>query len=508
MIFMAATNALGQTSEPAQMTGLDGWTTEPVFTVGESIDGYTPPGIPDGMGAFQREESVLILSNHELASSAGYPYTLANGTSLRGARISALEFDRASRELLSIGPAYHTIYNRAGEVVDEPGDLDFGGLNRLCSAGSVSRGQGGFVDDALVTGEETGSGGSGFVVDVEGEELWALPWLGRAAWESAAVLEVPGINQTHVAVLIGDDRGNAPLLLYVGEKQPGGNFVERNGLAGGRLYMWVADHGDLSPLDWNGTGSSRHGRFVEVNNYDLSQADDTVAQRERGFDGLGFATQAELDVQKAEIGAFNFSRPEDVHTNPKPGKSNQAVLASTGLRTALNRGADLWGTTYLVDVKINRGRIRNDNIAAELTILYDGDDADKQDFGIRSPDNLVWADDGFIYIQEDRSIRPQFGASSREEASIWKLEPGSSEAIRVAQIDRSAVPSGQIDTDPNDLGDWESSGIIDVTEEFDAAQGRLFFFNVQAHSLRGGAIASENLVQGGQYLFLSIDDDD
>ena len=58
-------NVYAQTTEPAQATGLgDDWNTTPVFTIGETIDGYTPPGIPDGMGAFERRETVEILSNH------------------------------------------------------------------------------------------------------------------------------------------------------------------------------------------------------------------------------------------------------------------------------------------------------------------------------------------------------------------------------------------------------------------------------------------------------------
>lgn len=317
-------SAFAQTTEPEQMTGLGDWRTEAVFTIGESFGGYTPPGIPDGQGAFDHGNTVQIVANHELRSTQGYPYTLANGTTL--------------------------------------------------------------------TGEES-YGGSEFILDVQDEVLYAAPWMGRAAWEAAAALEVPSINATHVAVIVGDDRGDAPLLLYVGEKQSGG-FLERNGLANGRLYMWVADNGDLSPADWNGTGTSRKGTFVEVNNYDPTQADTAEDQRDLGFDELGFATQAELDAQKAAIGAFNFSRPEDVHTNPAPGKGGQVVFASTGRNTSINEGADLWGTTYLIDVKINYGRIQTGNIDATITILYDGDDAGAgqvvgPDFGIRSPDNLV-----------------------------------------------------------------------------------------------------------------------
>jgi glycerophosphoryl diester phosphodiesterase len=507
-VLLAANTSLAQTAEPAQTVGLGQWSTDPVFTIGETFNGYTPPGIPDGMGAFERDYIVEIVSNHELSSGVGYPYTLDSGVSLTGARVSKLVFDKETRELIAMGPAYDTIYNRAGNMVDLWNGLDTvstSGLNRLCSAGSFVAGQAGFVDDIFLTGEETG-GGTEFALDVANGELWAAPWMGLAAWESVAALEIPGFNNTHVAVLVGDDRGDAALLLYVGEKIPGGNFLERNGLANGKLYMWVADSGDLSPADFNGTGEMRRGKFVEVENYNDTGAD--------GFDDLGFATQAKLDEQKAEIGAFNFSRPEDLHTNPKPGKGNEVIFASTGRFTALNQGKDLWGTTYLIDVKINPGRIRTDNITADITIVYDGDDLDKQDFGIRSPDNLVCADDGFVYIQEDRSIGG-FGAVSFEETSVWKLDPQTSMVTRVAQVDRTAVPAGQTDIDPDDLGNWETSGIIDVTDEFDAEGERLLFFNVQAHSLRGGPIGDwtvpssdpnsddKNLVQGGQFLFLS-----
>jgi len=504
--FAGICGAMAVTLEPAQMNGLSPWTTTAVLTIGETINGYTPPGIPDGMGAFEMDDQVMIVSNHELGSTLGPPYELASGAVLSGARISYLLFDQDSRELVDMGLAFNTIYNRAGNMVMSAADLDFGGLNRLCSAGSFEAGLAGFVDDVFLTGEET-FGGSEFALDVHSGELWALPWLGRAAWESVAALEVPQINSTHVAILVGDDRGDAPLLLYVGEKNSRGNFVERNGLADGRLYMWVSDSGDLSPADWNGTGTSRTGRFVEVTHYDAGQAGSAGGQGTLGFDELGFATQAELNKQKVLIGAFRFSRPEDLHTNPEHGKGNEVVYASTGLVTAINQGADRWGTTYLVDVKINRGRIKTDNITAEITILYDGDDVDKQDFGIRSPDNLVWADDGRIYIQEDRSVGG-FGNASGEETSIWQLDPKSGQATRVARMNRAGVPAGQVDIDPFDLGDWESSGIIDVTDEFDAEGERLLLFNVQAHSLRGGAIDSENLVQGGQYLFLSKPEDD
>ncbi len=107
-------NAVGQTVEPPQAVGLGPWTEDAVLTIGETVYGYTAPGIPDGMGAFDRGDSVEIVSNHELRANAGYPYTLANGTELTGARISSLIIDKSTRQLTDIGPAFDTIINRAG----------------------------------------------------------------------------------------------------------------------------------------------------------------------------------------------------------------------------------------------------------------------------------------------------------------------------------------------------------------------------------------------------------
>jgi len=53
------------------------------------------------------------------------------------------------------------------------------------------------------------------------------------------------------------------------------------------------------------------------------------------------------------------------------------------------------------------------------------------------------------------------------------------------------------------VGNWESSGIIDLSTIYGAAPGSLFMANVQAHSLtNGNLIGSGYLVEGGQLLFV------
>jgi serralysin len=114
-----------------------------------------------------------------------------------------------------------------------------------------------------------------------------------------------------------------------------------------------------------------------------------------------------------------------------------------------------------------------------------------------------------------------FGATSGEEASIWSIDPDATNPettlTRVAQIDRTAVPSGQSDPVPNDIGNWESSGILDISTLLGNEPGTVLLFNVQAHSLRDGNIinvpgvdtdgdgtveANDNLAQGGQLSLL------
>lgn len=560
------------TTQPSQMQGLNGYTVNPVFTVGDTINGYTPIGILDGTGAYELDaDTVRVLVNHEVGSTAGYAYTLASGKSLTGARVSYFDIDKATFEVVDAGLAYDTIYNRAGEVVDADTALDTvdsRGISRLCGANLMEAEQfgadQGFADTIFFTGEET-TGGTQFALDVATGNLWALPWLGRAAWESST--EVDTGTSTHVALLIGDDRSGArvdlngdgdtadegetlspvaPTLLYVGTKDTseGAGFLERNGLADGKLYVWVADDPDAtdaietSPADFFATGESLNGRFVEIDIYnpagtvavDGSDSGTSVQDGELGYDSLGFATQGQQDKMAIDAQAFLFSRPEDVATNPNDG--TQVVLASTGNGAAAE--SDTWGTTYLIDLDFNN--VATGDITAEFTILYSGDDAGGgavaggSDFGLRSPDNLDWADDGLIYLQEDAAVDTgtnagdntvAFGGASGEEASIWTIDPSAENPAatltRVAQVDRSGLPATQTDGAPTQIGNWETSGVLDVSELFGNDPGELLIFDVQAHSITNGTIitatnidgnndgtrtANENLVQGGQLSFL------
>ena len=111
-----AASAADLTPYPPMMQGknVNGevqWHVKPLFTVGETIKGYTPPGILDGIGVFEGEDGghVRVLVNHELNATVGYKYTLANGAELPGARVSFFDIQKSSQRVRRAGLASDTI---------------------------------------------------------------------------------------------------------------------------------------------------------------------------------------------------------------------------------------------------------------------------------------------------------------------------------------------------------------------------------------------------------------
>ena len=382
------------TNEHSQIVPTDNtnkeFTVMPLVTVVElknsddlnakQFKGYQFPGVLDGIGALKMDENtVRFFINHEFTRDTGYFYMLENSTILTGARVSYVDMKSNNRKVEGAGMAYTKIYDRSVYLVTSADQVsDEGGIRRLCSAALLEAGVYGLEDDIFFTGEETG-GGIEYALDVANVELWAVPWMGKAAWESVTMLETGKDNL--VAIQVGDDRAPAPLILYIGVKnfKNDGSFLDRNGLAFGSLYVFVSDEAG-NPEDYNGTGEELSGTFVEINHYN------PILEGTEGYDELGFAIQDQQDVLAAEVGAFLFSRPEDVATNPENGM--EAVLASTGIGQLYP--SDNWGTLYTVNINFA-------DLSSNLKILYDGDDAGEgqfsdPDFGLRSPDNLDWAD--------------------------------------------------------------------------------------------------------------------
>ena len=561
--------AAGHTSANESMAfGLNGYTvTAPLLTIGETFyytDGdlnpttagnYTPPGILDGLGAYALDKhTVRVFANHELTFGDGYPYEVSDGQGgtfqMTGARVSYFDIDKFTKDIVDAGLAYNVIYDANGKIAtdtsflpaDQEWDVESGGLTRFCSAVLVDplefggrrdwddghhwQGQRsryghrrGIEDRIFFTGEETGgsfsgTGGAEWALDVETGELWAVPAMGRGAWEN--ITQIDTGSKRKVAFILADDLSPfdadgdgkeeaAPLYLYVGTKKKGGNFLERNGLSGGKLYVFVPDNPHkISPAQFNTAGILK-GSWVEIDN---SPSGPPSNDGSTGFDEYGYPTQSTLWTRAEAEGAFQFSRPEDVATNPYDG--SEAVLASTGRENEpdLFGTADQFGTVYTIKTNFR-------NMRAKLRILYDGD-ADPAGT-LRSPDNLDWADDGMIYVQEDKAVSTDLYTSRNpDESGIVRLDPWNGEAVRVAEIDRSVVLDASIpvwtdavDEAPDEVGKPESSGILDVSKLFGEPRGSLFLFDVQNHGIddqerynADSRIIDGDLKEGGQLLFL------
>ena len=472
-----------------------------------------------------------MLATSGLAKTVGYGY-LVDGVALTGARISKFIIDKdvdndASNgyqsAMISGGIAYSEIYDVNGVEVTDATQINKG-FSRFCSssfeqADRFGAGRG-FVDNIYLTGEESDEG-LFWALDTESDAIWALPGLGRGGWETAVQVDTGSVNT--VGVLLMDDN-TAPIYLWVGEKSTaeGAGFLERNGLAAssGNLYTWVPTDGSI------GTDAGTSGVPDSADLNALALGATAAGSWELVGTGAEVALLSEAQLRSAAngLGALQLSRLEDASINPNDGQ--QVVFATTG--NGDFGAADTFGNLITLDLSgafDGNGLIAGGN-STDLAVIYDGDrsfdasqivgaidtDAEKAyaaSFGatiIRNPDNHTWSPDGSIYVQEDKSVSSAYFA--QQEASIWQVSPTATDSVtgqavakRWMQIDRSAVPTayGQNDTKTTDFGNWESSGIIDVSDIYGEAAGSMFLSDVQAHSLVDGNIAGNGyLAQGGQ----------
>ena len=299
----------------------------------------------------------------------------------------------------------------------------------------------GLVDPIYFAGEETGGdrtqvGGAFWALDVANGDLHALPAFGRGAWENAT--EVDTGTETHVAFMLTDDTApfdadgdgiteGAPLYLYVGEKSadPAAGFLARNGLAGGDLYVWVSDDpAKADPESYRigdaalegAVGGDRHraepGACGRVRGERLRRA---TAIRRSGRSGPGPRPRA----PSASPGP-RTSRPTR-RTAPRSSSPPPAA------RRDFN-GADRAGEVYTM--RLDFTHLACGRIGGTLDVLYDGDSDPGQ--LLRSPDNLDWADDGFVYVQEDPAAAGLFG-----EGAVNPAPPG---IVRIDPAGGSASP--------------------------------------------------------------------
>jgi len=488
------------------VAGGDSLQISSLITNGEVTNGlqpgssvFTPVGIFDGMGAYDNLDGTYsLLVNHELGNTNGYQYQVqvkagsaaASTETVTGARISrfivAKDIDGNTANgyqsrVLAGGLAYD-------QVISPNTSFSLGsGISRFCSANLTPAGQfggRGFGDSLYLAGEESGNGRF-FALDPSVAKLYHVPAFGLGGWESATAVDTGHANT--VAVLLFDDTSGTPnyLYLWVGAKSAGSSdLLERNGIAAnsGSLYAWKADAIANTPAGVAGVAlnTAISGGWVSLGS---------------GSQIAALTTAAALRSLASSAGAMQFTRIEDGDVNPSTGR--QVAFTTTG-----GSGSDLYGNTQILDLASSFGTngLLASGANTSMRVVADTDrlTGTARQAGLRNPDGLAWSANGYLYVQEDRSLLngTADGRFGSEEASIWKVDSITGDAVRWAQIDRAAVPTayGQSDSAPADIGNWESSGILDVSSLYGAAAGNYFLSDVQAHSLTNGNIV------GGQYL--------
>jgi len=420
-----------------------GWKTFEILTGNDSLGTRAQEGFVwtnkhakwDGLGAYKHDANTLrVFINHETGVESTFSRVDLDLANLVSWTLNGIANNNNSNQVSPPGQIV-TAVSRGWLTVGSGTNP----INNPCSSNvweADTFGQGlGFVDTLYLTGEETfNSNGKIWVMDVASRTLYHCPALGGASWENACPVDT-GRTDT-VAVFLAEDigasgTGTAPLRLYVGQKNPAGNFLERNGLSGGTVYFWDPAGGSI-----NGTIS---GIFSGGNGAVVSGAWTTAAG-----------------------GAALFSKLEDVHPNMDTSSSGY------GVEVAIASQAEAIFTADFSQVDFVAGDL-GANTTSDVTVLFQSGTQEGSNV-FAGMDNLVWSPDGCIYVNEDDG-----------EGDIWKIDVDSLLASYAANdFTPSAAQVGDI-LDSDTVS--ESSGIIDISAQVGYEPGGVFLTSGQSGTL-------------------------
>lgn len=437
-------------------------TVTPLLTAGETLprtsktsQSFRFIGVPDGLGLEKSGGGYRLWINHE-AKRSGISQPVPGEPLQKGAFVSLWNLSPEGRFIA--GDFAASAYLMKGQP--------WTGIPALFCSGSLSGAEVGFDRSIYLTGEESdgaesgdGLGGLGFAFT--GGRATALPELGRYRKENLVV--VPGTGLKTVLFGLEDSLQSlhSELYLYIGQKNlSSSDPLERNGLVGGKLYVFGSQTGGRGDeTKFRKTDPPVSGRWVPI---------DPPKNGER--------TDAELDARAGESGAFRFDRIEDGTYDRL--KNGVFYFVTTGGDIAENLRGRLYRLTFNPNDPLQGPTL--------LEILLEGDLRD----GIVNPDNIDMNASGEMMILED--FTEVNVPLMRRNPSVWLYRPdGDAKPVRIAEVENRL---------------WESSGVIDASALFGPGS---WLLDVQAHSI-GSAEASQRqglegdaqLIEGGQILLL------
>ncbi len=431
----------------------------PIISVGETVGAYAFQGIPDGIGVAPGPDgSVYAFLNHE---ESHVPFS--GKADYQDASVSQLQLDLGMAGVLS------------GSVAIPPSE----GFLRFCSSFMAGPDQG-FDNYTYFTNEETNDvvpvpegapygpdpsldpnrqAGYGVRLDVGSGSHGQIAGMGRMNHENTMV--VPG-GWDEFALLTTDDTFSAPasqLYLYTAETESEIVWAFQGTRKNGKKVKATDPHNGANDYGNIAVGDLLEGRFIAV-----------PTKVAKGLTDL--KPQDALESWSNAKNAFQFIRLEDLtydRTNPRV-----VYMADTGEARAL---PDEVGTGRLIrgpsgtQGPFPNGRVFRMEFSPDdprqvtsFTILLDNDSGGYNNPNVmHQPDNMD-ASENSLMVQEDTGQAPP--------SRIWRYEFATQEWTVVASV------HDPFDDPLVNEQNWESSGIVDVSEWFGDGE---WLLDVQAH---------------------------
>ncbi|WP_214317796.1 alkaline phosphatase PhoX [Nonomuraea sediminis] len=452
-----------------------------LYTVGDKPagNGFRMVGVPDGLGAYQAGENLVVYMNQEMGGSAG----IVRAHGQKGSFVSKLEIDPSTgsvtkgSDLITSVRYWDYVKKTWGNAPVAPaGATHLPAFSRFCSgtlaeAGRFDSKSGkGYDGRVYFANEENGDEGRVFGVTDDGVAT-QLPSLGLHSWENT----LPAANKSDTTLVMGnEDGGSAQLWVYAGRKQSTGSPVEKAGLTDGTLNVIdVEDHAVATDAQFRATYGK--GKPVKVT---LNEVDSTVSGKQQNADG----EKAGLSLSRVEDGAFDPIHPNDYYFATTSGGKTSPDPQEPGVS---RDGGGLW--------RLRFADIEHPERGGTLTLLLDGSEAPY----LNMPDNITIDHQGNLLIQEDTGNNPHLGRILGYRISDGAL--GVIARFDAKQFGPSADAASFLTQDE------ESSGIVPDP----SGQADTFLFDAQVHTAKGlptgtGAGTVEEYVERGQLLRLRV----
>lgn len=341
--------------------------------------------------------------------------------------------------------------NRNGSVLS--GELienGSGKYNVLCSAYLIEGN--GFAKPIFLTNEEI-EDGIVIAYDALSGNKTEMPWLGSFSHENTIL--VPGYgNKT---VLLGTEDGeydHSQMYMYVANSP----------------YDLMQGRGTLFVLVGDGENMTSFRDLKKGPIYDAH------------FEPLtwDWKTQnsSDLEDEVQTKNALDFIRLEDLHSDQN--NNSKIYVADTGDKEAGDQYKN--GRIYSLELANplrNSSTSSSASYGAILAVILDGDVGDD----IRNPDNIATSKNSLM-IQED--LNDYNRIKDGENARILQVDLVTNQLKPIAIVDQS------VDKSKPNAGEWESSGIIDVSHIFGNGN---WLADIQAHTIN----------EGGQILLLTVE---